>query len=40
MNDKSNIEKILNDGAKKASLKAYKTIDKVYRKIGLLKKNK
>ena len=38
MNDKSNIEKILSDGAKKASFKAYKTIDKVYRKIGLLKK--
>lgn len=38
MNDKSNIEKILSDGAKKASIKAYKTIDKVYRKIGLLKK--
>ena len=35
---KPNIEKILSDGAKKASFKAYKTIDKVYRKIGLLKK--
>ena len=40
MNDKSNIEQILSTGAKKASFKAYKTIDKVYRKIGLLKKNK
>lgn len=38
MNDKSNIKAVLEDGARRASLRAYKTIDKVYRKIGLLKK--
>ena len=38
MKDKSHIEKILKDGADKAVNKAYKTLDKVYRKIGLVKK--
>ena len=38
MNDKKYIQEILKDGAEKASFKAYKTLDKVYRKIGLLKK--
>ena len=38
MKDKSHIEKILKDGAEKAVNKAYKTLDKVYRKIGLVKK--
>ena len=38
MKDKSNIEKILKIGAEKARHKAYKTLDKVYRKIGLVKK--
>ena len=38
MNDKKYIEDILKRGAEKASFKAYKTLDKVYRKIGLLKK--
>ena len=38
MNDKKYIQDILKRGAEKASFKAYKTLDKVYRKIGLLKK--
>ena len=38
MKDKAHIEKILKDGADKAVNKAYKTLDKVYRKIGLVKK--
>ena len=38
MKDKNHIEKILKDGADKAVNKAYKTLDKVYRKIGLVKK--
>ena len=38
MKDKGHIEKILKDGADKAVNKAYKTLDKVYRKIGLVKK--
>ena len=38
MNDKKYIQDILKHGAEKASFKAYKTLDKVYRKIGLLKK--
>tara|TARA_B100001250_G_scaffold196683_1_gene168955 strand:+ start:1321 stop:2319 length:999 start_codon:yes stop_codon:yes gene_type:complete len=38
MNDKKYIQDILKCGAEKASFKAYKTLDKVYRKIGLLKK--
>ena len=38
MKDKSNIENILKEGAIKATNKAYKTLDKVYRKIGLIKK--
>jgi len=38
MKDKTHIEKILKDGADKAVNKAYKTLDKVYRKIGLVKK--
>ena len=38
MNDKGYIQDILKLGAEKATFKAYKTLDKVYRKIGLLKK--
>ena len=38
MKDKHHIENILKDGAIKATDKAYKTLDKVYRKIGLIKK--
>ena len=38
MKDKGHIEKILKDGSDKAVNKAYKTLDKVYRKIGLVKK--
>ncbi len=38
MKDKAHVEKILKNGADKAENKAYKTLDKVYRKIGLLKK--
>ena len=38
MKDKGYIQKILKDGADKAVNKAYKTLDKVYRKIGLVKK--
>ena len=38
MNDKKYIQDILKRGAEKATFKAYKTLDKVYRKIGLLKK--
>mgnify|MGYP001259827607 CR=1 FL=1 len=38
MKDKSHIENILKDGAEKARKKAYKTLDKVYRKMGLVKK--
>ena len=40
MKDKVNIENILKDGAAKARNKAYKTLDKVYRKIGLVKNAK
>ena len=40
MKDKGHIENILKDGAEKARNKAYKTLDKVYRKIGLVKKKK
>ena len=36
--DKGQLEKILKDGSEKAQHKAYKTLDKVYRKIGLVKK--
>ena len=39
MKDKGHIENILKNGAEKAQNKAYKTLDKVYRKIGLVKKN-
>ena len=39
MKDKGHIQDILKIGAEKATFKAYKTLDKVYRKIGLLKKN-
>ena len=38
MKDKGYIQSILKTGSEKASLKAYKTLDKVYRKIGLVKK--
>lgn len=38
MKDKSHIENILKKGAEKAENKAYKTLDKVYRKIGLVKR--
>ena len=38
MKDKSHIENILKNGAEKAWKKAYKTLDKVYRKMGLVKK--
>tara|TARA_B110000014_G_scaffold263976_1_gene262711 strand:+ start:1509 stop:2507 length:999 start_codon:yes stop_codon:yes gene_type:complete len=38
MTDKANIESILKEGAAKARNKAYKTLDKVYRKIGLVKR--
>ena len=38
MKDKGHIENILKDGAEKARNKAHKTLDKVYRKIGLVKK--
>ena len=38
MKDKKHIQDILKIGAEKATFKAYKTLDKVYRKIGLLKK--
>ena len=38
MKDKGNIENILKNGAEKARHKAYKTLDKVYRKIGLVKR--
>ena len=37
MKDKGHIEEILKKGAEKARYKAYKTLDKVYRKIGLVK---
>ena len=37
MKDKGHIEKILQLGAEKARHKAYKTLNKVYRKIGLVK---
>ena len=36
--DKGQLEKILKDGSEKAQHKDYKTLDKVYRKIGLVKK--
>ena len=39
MKDKGHIENILKIGSEKASHKAYKTLDKVYRKIGLVKNN-
>ena len=39
MKDKGHIQNILKIGSEKATFKAYKTLDKVYRKIGLLKKN-
>ena len=38
MKDRGEIERILKNGAEKAKNKAYKTLDKVYRKIGLVKK--
>jgi tryptophanyl-tRNA synthetase len=38
MKDKVHIENILKKGAEKAENKAYKTLDKVYRKIGLVKR--
>jgi len=38
MKDKKHIQDILKSGSEKATLKAYKTLDKVYRKIGLVKK--
>ena len=38
MKDKGHIENMLKIGAEKARRKAYKTLDKVYRKIGLVKK--
>ena len=38
MKDRREIERILKNGAEKAKNKAYKTLDKVYRKIGLVKK--
>jgi len=38
MKDKGHIENILKIGAEKARHKAYKTLDKVYRKIGLVKR--
>ena len=38
MKDKGHIETILQNGAEKARNKAYKTLDKVYRKIGLVKR--
>ena len=38
MKDKGHIENILKNGAERARNKAYKTLDKVYRKIGLVKK--
>ena len=38
MKDKNYIENILKDGADRARSKAYKTLDKVYRKIGLVKR--
>ena len=38
MKDKGNIENVLKNGAEKARHKAYKTLDKVYRKIGLVKR--
>ena len=38
MKDKGHIENILKIGAEKARNKAYKTLDKVYRKIGLVKR--
>ena len=38
MKDKGHIETILQNGAEKARSKAYKTLDKVYRKIGLIKR--
>ena len=38
MKDKRHIEVILKNGAEKARHKAYKTLDKVYRKIGLVKR--
>ena len=38
MKDKGYIENILQNGAEKARRKAYKTLDKVYRKIGLVKR--
>tara|TARA_B100000427_G_C15061368_1_gene400024 strand:- start:111 stop:545 length:435 start_codon:yes stop_codon:yes gene_type:complete len=38
MKDKKHIQDILKIGSEKATFKAYKTLDKVYRKIGLLKK--
>ena len=38
INDKEYINNILKKGADKAQNKAYKTLDKVYRKIGLVKK--
>jgi tryptophanyl-tRNA synthetase len=38
MKDRGQIERILKNGAEKAKNKAYKTLDKVYRKIGLVKK--
>ena len=38
MKDKDHIENILKIGSEKARKKAYKTLDKVYRKIGLVKR--
>ena len=38
MKDKGHIENVLKIGAEKARNKAYRTLDKVYRKIGLVKK--
>ena len=38
INDKAYLDKLLSDGAEKASYLANKTLSKVYRKIGLIKK--
>ena len=36
--DKAQLDQILKDGAEKARYQARKTLDKVYRKVGLVKK--
>ena len=38
INDKNYLNAILKEGSEKASLKARKTISKVYRKVGFVKK--